>query len=61
MAHSEKCPVCNGFGKVGNDNQRDCSGKTCHGCYGRGWVVVPDCASENLSQSRFVTNPKKDG
>lgn len=30
-----KCPVCNGFGtlKFGT--------KTCQGCEGKGWVLVP--------------------
>lgn len=32
MRRAELCPVCKGAGKA-ND-------KTCHGCYGRGWVVV---------------------
>jgi hypothetical protein len=50
MAHAEKCPVCYGFGKLGNDNQRDCSGKTCHGCDGKGWVTVQD---ENVSKSKM--------
>ena len=28
------CPVCNGKGKLNK--------KTCHGCEGKGWVVIPD-------------------
>ena len=32
MAHSEKCPVCEGTGKYEEDS--------CHGCYGRGWIVI---------------------
>jgi uncharacterized membrane protein len=59
MAHAEKCPVCYGFGKLGNDNQRDCSGKPCHGCNGKGWVTVQD---ENVSESKMgfkiVNNPE---
>jgi len=35
MAHSEKCPVCNGKGKVKKEQQ-------CHGCLGLGWVTVQD-------------------
>ena len=33
--HSERCPVCNGFGtlKFGS--------KTCQGCHGKGYVIVP--------------------
>lgn len=34
MAHAEKCPVCNGTGKVDD--------KSCHGCYGLGWVTIYD-------------------
>ena len=34
MAHSEKCPICHGVGKI--------EGKTCHGCFGRGWIEVRD-------------------
>lgn len=32
MAHAEKCPVCEGKGKVEE--------KQCHGCSGLGWVTV---------------------
>ena len=32
--HAEKCPVCNGTGKVDD--------KQCHGCAGLGWVSVQD-------------------
>lgn len=34
MAHAEKCPVCNGKGKIDD--------KTCHGCGGTGWIVIQD-------------------
>ena len=34
LFHSERCPVCNGFGTVGSNN------KTCHGCGGDGYVLV---------------------
>ena len=41
MAHSEKCPVCEGSGKLpGDTGTTDCTPVTCHGCYGRGWVTV---------------------
>ncbi len=46
--HSEICPVCSSEGKlcVGLTQSAVCYGlpvlKTCHGCGGRGWVVVPD-------------------
>jgi len=42
-AHAEVCPACNGFGTVGYAK------KECHGCDGKGWIVVPD------------ETPKKDG
>lgn len=41
-----KCPVCNGSGEVNTlDNNYSGSNlvrntKTCHGCDGKGWVVV---------------------
>jgi hypothetical protein len=31
---AQLCPVCNGSGKYDN--------KECHGCYGKGWVTVPE-------------------
>ena len=38
------CPVCLGKGKIGRDSfERQLTGdvfKTCHGCYGRGWVGI---------------------
>jgi DnaJ-class molecular chaperone len=47
--HAERCPVCNGAGTL---PVTDLEGypvtntggpmtKPCHGCYGKGWVVVP--------------------
>jgi len=39
MHHSERCPVCGGKGELRIPYGR-CS--TCHGCNGRGWVVVPN-------------------
>ena len=47
--HAEKCPVCNGTGLVGESypNYGSSTGgfytqKTCHGCHGKGWILVPD-------------------
>lgn len=34
--HSERCPVCNGFGTLKYGT------KTCQGCYGKGYVIVPN-------------------
>lgn len=39
MAHSEKCPVCDGTGWYEPDSESD---QECHGCDGRGWVTVRD-------------------
>lgn len=33
MTHSEICPVCSGKGKLED--------KICHGCEGKGWIVIP--------------------
>jgi hypothetical protein len=43
--HAEKCPVCNGHGRVYRptgtpDQSREVVG--CHGCHQRGWVPVMD-------------------
>ncbi len=50
MNHAEKCPVCNGRGKLPLDLEKGVHGtgelssysQICHGCGGKGWVVVPD-------------------
>ena len=51
MSHAEKCPVCNGSGKI-----RTVSGagtllydEPCHGCQGKGWITVEDTISYNLA------------
>lgn len=33
MARAQICPVCGGEGKY--------KGKPCHGCGGKGWILVP--------------------
>lgn len=48
MSHAEKCPICNGKGKI----NRNYNGgwitnssnhlKKCHGCNGLGWITVQD-------------------
>ena len=49
-SHSELCPVCKGTGKyksIENCNYTSCTQyieQTCHGCGGRGWIVI----TENL-------------
>jgi len=46
-AHAELCPVCGGSGKytevvLNSDTTAQPQPKTCHGCFGLGWVVVND-------------------
>lgn len=45
MAQAVRCPVCKGTGTVTPPDDGQCTAapfpKTCHGCGGRGWVVVP--------------------
>lgn len=47
MAHAEKCPVCNGAGKIPDYSLEVSTAvntniKTCHGCDGVGWVTVQE-------------------
>lgn len=46
-----KCPSCNGFGTVSRDRT------TCHGCGGKGWVVV-DQMTDSMSDK--LTDYKHD-
>ena len=47
MAHAEKCPICEGSGRLplpvemGTTASRPYD-KLCHGCGGKGWVEVAD-------------------
>ena len=44
-SHAEKCPICGGSGELPDLHwaTSTCSfTKRCHGCGGRGWVVVKD-------------------
>ena len=56
MGHAEKCPVCNGSGRVKNSDLYSTgpSEITCHGCCGVGWIVIPD-------QSQYVPPHDKEG
>lgn len=46
MAHAEKCPICEGNGKLlAKDWPQICRPDgsptiTCHGCGGKGWVEI---------------------
>jgi hypothetical protein len=46
--HVEKCPVCDGAGKLAPQLDRETTAPSveppCHGCGGKGWVVVDDTA-----------------
>ena len=46
MSHAERCPVCDGTGKlpVFPSYSGSVPGPLteCHGCRGKGWVTVPD-------------------
>ena len=44
MSHAERCPVCQGVGKIytGIYASAGTQQKTCHGCSGTGWVTVPE-------------------
>ena len=57
MAHAEKCPVCNGEGKLPSDGSSTSSAikTTCHGCKGKGWVEIADAPSED-NEVHFITN-----
>ncbi len=49
MSHAERCPVCKGSGRITprHDHLSTTPAPTpasCHGCDGKGWVVVPDMA-----------------
>ena len=49
MAHSEKCPVCEGQGNTRDEYDKpDEEPRVCHGCKGKGWIVVHD-------EPKFVT------
>jgi len=57
MSHTEMCPVCQGTGRV---QENGLSGTEiievdCHGCNGRGWVVVDD----NMTYAYRYYNPKE--
>jgi len=47
MAKAVKCPVCGGSGQVPVPSSPEssaifCNFYTCHGCGGKGWIVIPD-------------------
>ena len=43
MAHSERCPICYGKGKVTPDSVETSNNLVvCYGCLGKGWIEVGD-------------------
>lgn len=42
--HSEKCPVCNGFGTLSFGR------KVCHGCGGKGYILVPNTLKDRNNE-----------
>lgn len=48
---AQRCPVCNGFGTLKYGS------KTCQGCEGKGWVLVPleDTSSYSNSGQSLLT------
>ena len=41
-ARAVKCPVCEGRGTIRNPDPTTAEEISCHGCGGKGWVVVYD-------------------
>ena len=68
MAHAEICPVCAGIGKLRepvypSSTAATPTGKTCHGCWGYGWVEVGWIPKQDITpgheQSFFFSTPQK--
>ena len=51
--HSERCPVCNGFGTLKYGT------KTCQGCHGKGYVIVPNFEFEGKKDYGYNRNIRK--
>lgn len=62
--HAEICPVCKGTGKYKEyldyvtTTQAYCE-KTCHGCSGKGWVIVPEPEDIKWSSYSSTTGESK--
>ncbi|GAH57382.1 unnamed protein product [marine sediment metagenome] len=54
MNTTEICPVCKGSGKYKKDSLPDSisSPIVCHGCNGKGWVVIPMFSPRPLCEYR---------
>jgi DnaJ-class molecular chaperone len=57
MSHAEICPVCQGKGKILENFPSDTAIRevVCHGCNGRGWVVVDN----NITYTNRCYSPKQ--
>lgn len=65
MAHAERCPVCNGNGKVPRGFYDQTSGQyagsaanpfeQCRSCGGKGYIVVPDFVPDKRPLTRSTT------
>ena len=61
MSHAEKCPVCNGSGKISDPLNPDLTSanpipRNCHGCMGLGWVTI----QENRIMPTYIEPRAKD-
>jgi hypothetical protein len=56
MSYAERCPVCNGAGKVYTNYYDGAQQKTCHGCSGTGWVTVWDITDQPAPWTCGETN-----
>ena len=56
MAHSEKCPVCDGTGKYKKDWSDE--EMSCHGCNGRGWITIKHEPIPYVPQPYYPINPQ---
>lgn len=58
MSHVERCPVCQGVGKIytGIYASAGTQQKTCHGCSGTGWVTVWDITDQPAPWTCGETN-----
>ena len=58
MNHGEKCPVCQGIGRLPNDGKTsDATDKVCHGCFGLGWIVIEDKMFPDYPIKRSIDVP----
>jgi len=58
MTHAERCPVCGGSGEVAEKYQGTSSSmplmRPCHGCGGKGWIVVWDEMKDQVNKMTLI-------